>query len=484
MRGKKGMYYKLRQDVLFRQYDEYGLITDNSDFGYRMLNDTRYLRGEKFVSKSGAIMLAALNRNPKHIDDIVDELAHIFVGVDFEILKNDTVEFLQYFVDEGFLTIGDDIENCRDYDSEKTDENEKQDNTAIVIGTDDCAKNVLKTNDFLRSIHIEIASACNERCVHCYIPHKYKTNIMDSALFYRIIEEGRKMNIIHVTLSGGEPLLHKDIIGFLRRCRELDLSVNVLSNLTLLTDEIIEEMKKNPLLSVQTSIYAMNPDIHDNITKLHGSLEKTISGLKKLMEAKIPVQISCPVMQQNKDDFVDVIRWGYDNNISVAVEPVIFASYDQSGDNLSNRLTLAEIGKVIDYELEEGYADIINNLAKEKELMKGDDPICSVCRYSFCISVTGEAYPCAGWQTNVIGVLENQSLSEIWETSDKIKCLRKVKRKDFSKCVDCKDRGYCTVCMMSNSNENQDGDAFRINEFNCKVAELKHEKLTAYRNKN
>lgn len=483
MRGMKGMYYKLRQDVIFRQYDEYGLITDNSDFGYRMLNDTRHLLGEKYVSKSGAIMLAALDRNPKHINDIVDELAHIFVDVDFEILKNDTLEFLQYFVDEGFLTASDDIEGCRDYDNEKTEDNEKQDNT-IVIGSDDCAKSVLKTNDFLRSIHIEIASACNERCVHCYIPHKYKTNVMDSNLFYRIIDEGRKMNIIHVTLSGGEPLLHKDIIGFLGRCRELDLSVNILSNLTLLSDEIIDEMKKNPLLSVQTSIYAMNPDIHDSITKLHGSLEKTITGLKKLIEAKIPVQISCPVMKQNKDDFVNVVKWGYDNNIAVAVEPVIFAAYDHSKENLSNRLTLAEIGKVIDYELKEGYADIISNLAKEKESMKNDDPICSVCRYSFCISVTGEVYPCAGWQTNVIGVLENQSLSEIWKTSNKIKSLRKVKRKDFQKCVDCKDRGYCTVCMMSNSNENQDGDPFKINKFNCKVAELKHEKLIAYRSKN
>lgn len=483
-KGNEDMYYKLRQDVLFRQYDEYGLITDNSEFGYRMLNDTRSLRGEKYVSKSGAVMLATLDRNPKSIDDIVDELAHIFVGVDAETLKNDTVEFLQYFVDEGFLTIGDDIESCRDYDAEKPDENENQDDKAIAISSDDCAKNVLKTNEFLRSIHIEIANACNERCAHCYIPHKYKTNVMDSELFYKIVEEGRKMNIIHVTLSGGEPLLHNDIIAFLRRCRELDLSVNVLSNLTLLSDAIIDEMKKNPLLSVQTSVYAMDSAVHDNITKLQGSLEKTICGLKKLMEAKIPVQISCPVMKQNKDDFVSVIRWGYDNNISVAVEPVIFASYDHSGDNLSNRLTIDEIGKVIDYELEEGYADIISNLAKEKELMKSDEPICSVCRYSFCISATGEVYPCAGWQTNVVGDIENQSLSEIWEHSDKIKCLRKIKRKDFIKCVDCKDRGYCTVCMMCNSNENQDGDAFRINEFNCKVAELKHEKLTAYMGKN
>lgn len=35
------MYFKQRADVLFRQYNEYGYITDNSEFGYRMLNDTR-----------------------------------------------------------------------------------------------------------------------------------------------------------------------------------------------------------------------------------------------------------------------------------------------------------------------------------------------------------------------------------------------------------------------------------------------------------
>lgn len=483
MRGKECMYYKLRNDVLFRQYDEYGLITDNSEFGYRMLNDARRLRGEKYVSSSGAVMLAVLDRNPKHIDDIVEELTHIFVGVDVRTLKNDTIEFLQYFVDKGFLTIGNNIENCQDCEDEQTNQNERQDSTKIEIGQNESETNVLKTNDFLRSIHIEIANACNERCVHCYIPHKYKTDVMDSDLFYRIIEEGRKMNIVHVTLSGGEPFLHKDINGFLKRCRELDLSVNILSNLTLLSDEMIEEMKKNPLLSVQTSIYAMNPDVHDNITKLRGSLEKTLCGVKKLLEAKIPIQISCPIMKQNRNDFVDVIRWGYNNNISVAVEPVIFASYDHSRNNLSNRLELNEIEKVIDGELDEGYANIIWKAAEEKEAMESDDPICSVCRFSFCVSVKGEVYPCAGWQTNIVGYLEKQSLTEIWENSDRIKCLRNIKRKDFPECVDCKDRGYCTVCMMSNSNENQDGNAFRINKFNCKVAELKHKKLTAYRDK-
>lgn len=47
-----------------------------------------------------------------------------------------------------------------------------------------------------------------------------------------------------------------------------------LSNLTLLTDDIISEMKKNSLLSVQVSLYSMDAVVHDSITKLNGSFEK------------------------------------------------------------------------------------------------------------------------------------------------------------------------------------------------------------------
>ena len=65
------------------------------------------------------------------------------------------------------------------------------------------------------------------------------------------------MNLLHITISGGEPRLHAHFIDFLRECRINDMSVNVLSNLTLLNDEMVAEMKLNPLLSVQTSVYSM-----------------------------------------------------------------------------------------------------------------------------------------------------------------------------------------------------------------------------------
>ena len=128
-------------------------------------------------------------------------------------------------------------------------------------------------------------------------------------------------------------------------------------------------------------------------------------------------------------------------------------------------------------QMQEGYAEAIQRTATAKERRSGNDPICSVCRYSFCVTSSGKVFPCAGWQNNVIGDLRHQTVREIWETSEKIQELRKIKRSQFSQCVNCKDRGYCTVCMMWNSNENSDGDPYRINEYRCNVAAITHSKV-------
>ena len=224
----------------------------------------------------------------------------------------------------------------------------------------------------------------------------------------------------------------------------------------------------------------MDASTHDSITKVKGSLEKTKNNLLKLKEAGIPLQISCPIMKQNKDSFKDVIAFGEENGISVAVDYVIFASYDHTNCNLVNRLSLEEVGQAFDNQANKEYIEYLCSQADEKNALAADDPICSICRYYICVSAEGTVFPCIGWQANVIGDLKKQSLKEIWETSDDIKKLRQITRQAFPKCVDCEDRGYCNVCMMSNSNESRDADAFRINEYHCDVAALIHKRVNSY----
>jgi MoaA/NifB/PqqE/SkfB family radical SAM enzyme len=109
--------------------------------------------------------------------------------------------------------------------------------------------------------------------------------VIESDLFYDVLEQCKKMNLLHLTLSGGEPMMHKNFCNFLKQCKAYDFSVNVLSNLTLLNTEIIAEMKMNRLLGVQVSLYSMNSKIHDEITQMNGSFEKTKNACR-LMKSK------------------------------------------------------------------------------------------------------------------------------------------------------------------------------------------------------
>ena len=312
------MFFKKKSNVMFRDYKFFGYITDNRNFGYKLTDTTENNIGDKILSESGTVFLSVLGRNPQTLDELAKKIKEQFTDVDLATIKNDAKEFYAILEQDGFIVSGKTLQECNEKDtrfSYKIVEPEiiKKDSLrnirSLEKDTQDFFEEYFKGKPQLTNLHLEITSKCNERCIHCYIPHENKVSYMEPDLFYDVLEQCKNMRLLHLTLSGGEPMLHKNFCDFLKKCNEYNFSVNVLSNLTLLDDEIIKEMKANPLLDVQASLYAMEPDIHDEITQVKGSFEKTKNAILKLIENDIPLQISCPIMKQNKNYYGDVIKW-------------------------------------------------------------------------------------------------------------------------------------------------------------------------------
>ena len=57
-----------------------------------------------------------------------------------------------------------------------------------------------KKNPFLFTFHIELTSKCNERCVHCYIPHEYKNADIEHDLMIKALNQCRDMGVVNVSL--------------------------------------------------------------------------------------------------------------------------------------------------------------------------------------------------------------------------------------------------------------------------------------------
>ena len=240
------MYFKQKSDVIFRNYKEFGYITDNRNFSYKPLSDIGDDIGDKIVSSSGAVFLSVLGREAQTLDQLAEKICMQFIDADIEVIKCDAKEFYSALETEGFVVSGETLQECNEKDvgfSYKRVPHIRGNNLPYIKkprqATQDYFERFFGGRPQLTNLHIEITSKCNERCVHCYIPHENKYHSMGSDLFYGILEQCREMNLLHLTISGGEPMLHRNFIDFLRKCNEYNFSVNVLSNLTMLNDAII-----------------------------------------------------------------------------------------------------------------------------------------------------------------------------------------------------------------------------------------------------
>lgn len=470
------MFYRQKFDTFIRIYDNIGYITNKGDFR------------DMVVSHSGAVFLSVLSREPQTIDELAAKICAVFAGSDIETIKSDAIEFYNMLEQDGFIVVGETPQECDTKDTHFSysaimPKTIKTDFSPIILrsekSTQDFLEEHFKDKPKLASLQIELTSKCNERCIHCYIPHERKTDDIAPELFYDVLEQCRDMGVLDLTLSGGEPMLHKDFCRFLRKCKEYDFSVNILSNLTLLNDEIINEMKDNRLSSVQVSLYSMNPEIHDEITHVKGSFEKTKTAILKLIDNDIPLQISCPVMKQNKNSYTDIMNWAHEHKVRAVTDYIMMGRYDHTISNLDNRLSLQEVRETINNIIENDaqYQDEMKNtdITEAEKRNISNDIVCGVCVSSICMIANGNVYPCAGWQDYILGNIKQTSLQDIWDNSEKVKYLRSLRKKDFKKCLNCEDKHFCAMCMVRNANENPEGDPLVINEHFCKVAKINRE---------
>ena len=485
--NKQEFLYRQKKDTYIRNYDGAGYITSTGIWNDRIVNE------------SGTVFLCALTRQPQTLDELAKKIIKSFVDVDFETIKKDAAEFYEELIEDGFIIKAQTEEELDLLDTGFTynqilPTTIKEDFSPSIqradANTQDYLEKHFKGEPHLTTFQIELTSRCNERCVHCYIPNDLKLFDITDEMYYSVLEQLSRMQILSLTLSGGEPMCHPHFKDYLRAAKKYDFYVNILSNLTLLDDETLKIMKEGNVSSVQVSLYSMNPEHHDAITTIPGSFEKTKNAILKLVENNIPVQVSCPTMKGNKSDFGDVLKWCHEHKIRAQTDFIIMAQYNHETSNLAHRLTVEECSEVIrtvslgdvDYQKSVLAPDFEENCRKVQ--YNPERRLCGVGISSCCMVANGNVYPCPGWQGMVLGSLKEDTLENIWNNSEKIKWLRSLKFKDMGngECCRCDKAAFCAPCMVRNANENPDGNPLNINRHFCAVASVNKKIVLDWRN--
>ena len=133
------------------------------------------------------------------------------------------------------------------------------------------------TKFFPQSAVIEVTNMCNLRCKHCYLD-KSDPNFLDIKTCLDLIDQLSKLGCFKIVVSGGEVFLHKKtLFEIVKKAKEMQFDVTIITNLTLCTYDDIRLLKTIGLDSLNVSLYGQNQQTYLNFT---GS-EQDVTLLKK-----------------------------------------------------------------------------------------------------------------------------------------------------------------------------------------------------------
>lgn len=334
--------------------------------------------------------------------------------------------------------------------------------------------------DGITSIMIELTYRCSEKCIHCYNEGATRNDDEISTRgdreeltfddYKRIIDELYEQGLVKVCLTGGDPFSKSfawDLIDYLYK---KGIAFDVFTNGQSIVNDVERLANYYPRL-VGVSIYSGIAEVHDYITRIKGSWEKSMSVVRQLSVWGVPLNLKCCVMRPNVKSYYMVAdiskKYGalpqFEINLTDSIE----------GDKcVSKYLRMTEV----QLEIVLRDSNIALYVGKEAPNYGGmkrnmNESPCGAGFNSFCITPEGYLIPCCSFHTN-LGNLKHESVMEIINNSTELSYWRNLTLNEYEECGRYDYCDYCSLCAGNNFIEH--GSPIKASEINCFMAKVRH----------
>ena len=294
------------------------------------------------------------------------------------------------------------------------------------------------------SVQVDVTYRCNERCVHCYLDHD-DYGEMTAAEIMDVLDQLAEAGVFFLCFSGGEVLMRMDFFRILEYARSLLFCVKVKTNAFMIREKEADRLRELGVQAVQVSIYSHRPEVHDAITKLPGSLKRSIAGMRLLRERGMKTIIANVLMRSNLNDYAGVKALAKELGAEYTIDPTITPKMD--GDR--SILPLGIGGDDLRQVFRNG--DLVGNVEEfcAPPPAVNDDVLdglpCSAGHTACYISPYGDVYPCVQFPLPT-GNVRKQKFLEIWRHSPQMNEVRSIHARDLPVCSTCTHVGSCTRC--------------------------------------
>ena len=294
------------------------------------------------------------------------------------------------------------------------------------------------------TVHIDVTYRCNERCVHCYLDHDDKGE-MTTQEIKDVLDQLADAGVFFLVFSGGEVFMRRDFLELVEHARRLQFNVKVKTNGVMIHEAEAKRLRELGVEQLQLSVYSHRAEVHDAITKLPGSLKRTVNSIKFLKSQGLKVTLSNVLMTVNRYDEAGTHNLARELGVTYTLDPTVTPMMDGNTSVLSLRVNEDELDNVF------SNPDLVGDVAEfckppappDEDTMEGYS--CSAGHTACYISPYGDVFPCVQFPLPT-GNVRKQKFADIWYRSPQMQEVRSIKIKDLTVCSSCSHAGSCSRC--------------------------------------
>ncbi|SFC43707.1 cyclic pyranopterin monophosphate synthase subunit MoaA [Algibacter lectus] len=193
-------------------------------------------------------------------------------------------------------------------------------------------------------LRISLIERCNLRCSYCMpaegVPLSPKSHLMTYEEIYDIAKIFVKHGVTKIRLTGGEPLIRKDIPVILEQLSSLPVELSITSNAVII-DKYIDILKKNGVNNINVSLDSLNAEKFKHITR-RDQFTKVYNNILLLVKEGFNVKLNAVLMKDfNEDEIIDFIHFTKD--LPIAVRFIEFMPFDGNKWDMSKMVSYADV---------------------------------------------------------------------------------------------------------------------------------------------
>ena len=307
-------------------------------------------------------------------------------------------------------------------------------------------------DQYLRKINylrVSVTDRCDLRCVYCmkekmnFLP---KTEVLSLEEIERLCDNFIDLGVEKIRLTGGEPLVRKDIIHLIKNLNKKK-SISNLKEITLTTNgsllkKFAKELKNNGINRINVSLDTIIKDKYKEITRF-GNLDNVLDGIEEAKKNGIKVKINTVVFKNfNENQISDLVNWANKKLIDITfieVMPMNDTDMPRHMQFVSLENVYKELDKKFKFENSDYNTGGPSNyyVSKKLNIKVGfitplSNNFCATCN-RVRISSTGKMYMCLG-QNDYVDfreILRNDRGDEYIKDKIRFALSIKPKRHDF-----------------------------------------------------